>query len=94
MHCAACARGTRNLLDLFEAGIDPVTRKLAINYTSDLFTVDSVGNPMLQVELAQQKLTIRTKRPGPITRPFSLWLNISCALANQLLATSCSCASD
>ncbi len=50
----ACAPGTRNLLDLFEDAIDPVTGKLAIIYTNDLLTTDGSGNPLPQVELAQQ----------------------------------------
>jgi hypothetical protein len=49
-----CAPGTRNLLDLFEDAIDPVSGKLAIIYTNDLLTTDSSGNPLPQVELAQQ----------------------------------------
>jgi len=51
----ACAPGTRNLLDLFEDAIDPVSGKLAIIYTNDLLTTDSSGNPLPQVELAQQQ---------------------------------------
>ncbi len=50
----ACAPGTRNLLDLFEDAIDPVSGKLAIIYTNDTLTTDSGGNPLPQVELAQQ----------------------------------------
>ncbi|HEX9547078.1 MAG TPA: sialidase family protein [Acidimicrobiales bacterium] len=50
----ACAPGTRNLLDLFEDAIDPVSGKLAIIYTNDLLTTISSGNPLPQVELAQQ----------------------------------------
>jgi hypothetical protein len=49
-----CAPGTRNLLDLFEDAIDPVSGKLAIIYTNDTLTTDSNGNPLPQVELAQQ----------------------------------------
>ena len=49
-----CAPGTRNLLDLFEDAIDPVSGKLAIIYTNDTLTTDSSGNPVPQVELAQQ----------------------------------------
>lgn len=49
-----CAAGTRNLLDLFEDAIDPVSGKLAIIYTNDLLTMDSSGNQLPQVELAQQ----------------------------------------
>src|SRR5579859_404002 len=50
----ACAPGTRNLLDLFEDAIDPVSGKVAIIYTNDLLTTDSSGNPLPQVVLAQQ----------------------------------------
>ena len=50
----ACAPGTRNLLDLFEDAIDPVSGKLAIIYTNDRLTTDSGGNPLPQIELAQQ----------------------------------------
>jgi len=49
-----CAPGTRNLLDLFEDAIDPVSGKLAIIYTNDTLTTDGSGNPLPQVELAQQ----------------------------------------
>jgi hypothetical protein len=49
-----CAPGTRNMLDLFEDAIDPVSGKLAIIYTNDTLTTDSSGNPLPQVELAQQ----------------------------------------
>jgi len=49
-----CAPGTRNLLDLFEDAIDPVSGKVAIVYTNDLLTTDSSGNPLPQIELAQQ----------------------------------------
>jgi len=50
-----CAPGTRNLLDLFEDAIDPVSGKVAIIYTNDTLTLDSSGHPLPQVELAQQK---------------------------------------
>jgi hypothetical protein len=50
----ACAPGTRNLLDLFEDAIDPASGKLAIVYTNDLLGTDSGGNPLPQIELAQQ----------------------------------------
>ena len=49
-----CATGTRNLLDLFEDAIDPASGKLAIIYTNDTLTTDSSGNPLPQIELAQQ----------------------------------------
>ena len=50
-----CAPGTRNLLDLFEDAIDPVSGKVAIIYTNDTLTLDGSGHPLPQVELAQQK---------------------------------------
>lgn len=49
-----CAPGTRNLLDLFEVGIDPQNGKAAVIYTDDTLTQDSAGNPLPQVVLAQQ----------------------------------------
>jgi len=49
-----CAPGTRNLLDLFEDAIDPVSGKLAIIYTNDQLATDSSGSPLPQVVLAQQ----------------------------------------
>ena len=49
-----CAPGTRNLLDLFEDAIDPASGKVAIIYTNDTLTTDSSGNPLPQIELAQQ----------------------------------------
>ncbi len=49
-----CAPGTRNLLDLFEDAIDPASGKVAIIYTNDRLSKDSSGNPLPQIELAQQ----------------------------------------
>ena len=49
-----CARGTRNLLDLFKVAIDPQNGKAAIIYTDDT-SKDSAGNPLPQVVLAQQQ---------------------------------------
>ncbi|MGE5224519.1 MAG: hypothetical protein ACM3PY_18955 [Omnitrophica WOR_2 bacterium] len=49
-----CADGTRNLLDLFEVAIDPVSGRAAIIYTDDTLTQDSSGNPLPQIVLAQQ----------------------------------------
>ncbi len=51
----ACAPGTRNLLDLFEIGIDPRNGSAAIVYVDDTLTKDSLGNPLPQTVLAQQK---------------------------------------
>jgi hypothetical protein len=51
----ACAPGTRNLLDLFEVGIDPVNGLAAIVYVDDTLTTDSDGNPLPQTVLAQQQ---------------------------------------
>jgi hypothetical protein len=51
----ACAPGTRNLLELFEVGIDPLNGLAAIVYTDDTLTVDSAGNPQPQTVLAQQQ---------------------------------------
>jgi hypothetical protein len=53
-HGTGCAPGTRNLLDLFEDAIDPVSGKVAIIYTNDLLSTDSSGSPLPQIELAQQ----------------------------------------
>lgn len=50
-----CAAGTRNLLDLFEVGIDPLNEKAAIVYVDDTLTKDSAGNPQPQTVLAQQQ---------------------------------------
>ena len=50
-----CARGTRNLLDLFEVAIDPVSGRTGIIYTDDTLTKQSDGSPLPQVALAQQQ---------------------------------------
>jgi BNR repeat-like domain len=50
-----CAAGTRNLLDLFEVAIDPLNGKAGVIYTDDTLTMDSNGNPLPQLVLAQQK---------------------------------------
>jgi len=50
----ACAPGTRNLLDLFQVGIDPLNGLAAIVYVDDTLTKDSSGNPLPQTVLAQQ----------------------------------------
>jgi len=50
-----CARGTRNLLDLFEVAIDPVSGRTGIIYTDDTLTKQSDGSPLPQVVLAQQQ---------------------------------------
>jgi len=50
-----CARGTRNLLDLFKVAIDPQTGRAAIIYTDDTLTKTSSGQPLPQVVLAQQQ---------------------------------------
>jgi hypothetical protein len=49
-----CAAGTRNLLDLFEVAIDPLNGKAGVIYTDDTLTMDSNGNPLPQLVLAQQ----------------------------------------
>ncbi len=49
-----CQPGTRNLLDLFEVAIDPVSGRAALIYTNDLLTTESSGAPLPQVVLAQQ----------------------------------------
>jgi hypothetical protein len=51
----ACAPGTRNLLDLFQVGIDPLNNLAAIVYVDDTLTTDSSGNPLPQTVLAQQQ---------------------------------------
>ena len=51
----ACAPGTRNLLDLFQVGIDPLNDLAAIVYVDDTLTKDSSGNPLPQTVLAQQQ---------------------------------------
>jgi hypothetical protein len=50
----ACAPGTRNLLDLFQVGIDPLNGLAAIVYVDDTLTKDNSGNPLPQTVLAQQ----------------------------------------
>ncbi len=50
-----CARGTRNLLDLFQVAIDPRNGLTAIIYTDDTLTTTSSGSPLPQVVLAQQQ---------------------------------------
>ncbi len=50
-----CARGTRNLLDLFEVAIDPVSGRAGIIYTDDTLTKQADGSPLPQVVLAQQQ---------------------------------------
>ena len=50
-----CARGTRNLLDLFEVTIDPVSGRTGIIYTDDTLTKQANGSPLPQVVLAQQQ---------------------------------------
>jgi len=62
-----CARGTRNLLDLFEVAIDPVSGRTGIIYTDDTLTTSTDPNnfacspnqlppcPLPQVVLAQQQ---------------------------------------
>jgi len=49
-----CVPGTRNLLDLFEVGIDPLNSRAAVVYVDDT-TKDSAGNPLPQTVLAQQQ---------------------------------------
>jgi hypothetical protein len=49
-----CAAGTRNLLDLFQVAIDPLSGRAAIIYTDDTLTKDSSGAPLPQIVLAQQ----------------------------------------
>lgn len=51
----ACAPGTRNLLDLFQVGIDPANGKAAVVYVDDAHTKDASGNPLPQTVLAQQQ---------------------------------------
>jgi hypothetical protein len=46
--------GTRNLLDLFQVGIDPLSGLAAIVYVDDSLTKDNSGNPLPQTVLAQQ----------------------------------------
>jgi hypothetical protein len=49
-----CSPGTRNLLDLFQVGIDPVNGLAAIIYTDDTLTTLPDGSPLPQVILAFQ----------------------------------------
>jgi len=50
----SCARGTRNLLDLFQIAIDPLNGLAAIIYTDDTLTTLSNGSPLPQVIVAYQ----------------------------------------
>ena len=50
----SCAPGTRNLLDLFQVGIDPLNGLAAIIYTDDTLTTLSNGSPLPQVIVAYQ----------------------------------------
>jgi len=49
-----CARGTRNLLDLFQDAIDPRNGLAAIIYTDDTLTTQADGSPLPQVSVAFQ----------------------------------------
>src|SRR5713101_1883000 len=49
-----CARGTRNLLDLFQDAIDPLNGLAALIYTDDTLTTQSDGSPLPQVSVAFQ----------------------------------------
>lgn len=49
-----CAADTRNLLDLFEVGINPQNGRAAVIYTDDTITTTSSGDPLPQLVLAQQ----------------------------------------
>ena len=49
-----CARGTRNLLDLFQVAFDPGSDRAAVIYTDDTIDQTSSGAPLPQVVLAQQ----------------------------------------
>ena len=51
---AASPPGTRNLLDLFQVAIDPITGRAGVVYTDDTITKDPSGNPLPQVVLAYQ----------------------------------------
>ena len=46
--------GTRNLLDLFQVAIDPITGRAGVVYTDDTITKDPSGNPLPQVVLAYE----------------------------------------
>jgi len=50
-----CARGTRNLLDLFQVALDPLSDRAAVIYTDDTMNQTSSGAPLPQVVLAQQQ---------------------------------------
>jgi len=53
-----CARGTRNLLDLFEVAINPQNGKAAVIFTDDTLTTytrsDGTTAPLPQVIVAQE----------------------------------------
>ncbi len=49
-----CARGTRNLLDLFQDAIDPLNGLAAIIYTDDTLTTQADGSALPQVSVAFQ----------------------------------------
>jgi hypothetical protein len=51
----ACAPGTRNLLDLFQVGIDPLNDLAAVVHVDDTLTKDSSGHPLPQTVLAQEQ---------------------------------------
>jgi hypothetical protein len=51
----SCAPGTRNLLDLFQVGVDPLNGRAAVVYVDDTLTKDSSGNPLPQTVLATQQ---------------------------------------
>ncbi len=50
-----CARGTRNLLDLFQVAINPRNSLAGVIYTDDTLTTTSTGSPLPQVTVAYQK---------------------------------------
>ena len=50
----SCARGTRNLLDLFQIAIDPQNGLAAVIFTDDTLTTLSNGSPLPQVIVAYQ----------------------------------------
>jgi hypothetical protein len=50
-----CVPGTRNLLDLFQVGIDPLNGLAAVVYVDDTLTKDSSGHPLPQTVLAQEQ---------------------------------------
>jgi hypothetical protein len=58
-HGAVCLRGgacnaTRDLLDLFEIAIDPLTGRLIVAYADDTLTKTPAGKPEPQIVLARQ----------------------------------------